>query len=293
MAIYITGDTHGEIDIHKLSSCNFPSAGLTKSDYVIIAGDFGLIWKGEPDATERYWLDWLDSKPWTTLFIDGNHENHARLSMYGVEVWNGGKVHRISESVIHLMRGQVFTLDGKTFFTMGGAASVDKALRTPYVSWWPEEIPSSRELGEAFDNLEAHNWKVDYVITHCPPAKALLQIPLLSHQIDGFGNWLQGMADALDFKQWFFGHMHEDIRLEGGRFEGLYNDIYDLQTGRRLGDCLGDGKVIAQIRERARPYPQQPRGGVLGRAAQHGGQSERMRGSERLSTRDARGAEAE
>ena len=50
--IFITGDTHGEIDIAKLNSKNFPQGNdLTKNDYVIILGDFGFIWKNEPDKT--------------------------------------------------------------------------------------------------------------------------------------------------------------------------------------------------------------------------------------------------
>ena len=72
--IYITGDTHGEIDIGKLSSKNFPQGNsLTKDDYIIILGDFGFIWKNESDKTEEYWMKWFKNKPWTTLFIDGNH----------------------------------------------------------------------------------------------------------------------------------------------------------------------------------------------------------------------------
>ena len=35
---------------------------------------------------EKYWLDWLDKKPFTTLFIDGNHENHDRLDAMEVEL---------------------------------------------------------------------------------------------------------------------------------------------------------------------------------------------------------------
>ena len=45
--IFITGDTHGDIDIQKLSSKNFPKGKtLTKNDYVIVCGDFGLVWDG-------------------------------------------------------------------------------------------------------------------------------------------------------------------------------------------------------------------------------------------------------
>ncbi|WP_246361985.1 metallophosphoesterase family protein [Paenibacillus alba] len=104
--IYITGDVHGSISIgRRLNTKNFPEQKkMTKDDFVIISGDFGLIWNG--DKEDQYWLKWLHKeKPFTTLFIDGNHENHDMLDAYPVEIWNGGKVHRINDSVIHLMRG--------------------------------------------------------------------------------------------------------------------------------------------------------------------------------------------
>ena len=42
-----------------------------------------------------------------------------------MEEWNGGKIHRIRSHVLHLMRGQIFELEGYRFFTMGGARSHD------------------------------------------------------------------------------------------------------------------------------------------------------------------------
>ena len=43
MAIYITGDTHGTIDRDKLNKENFrDEVKLTRDDYVIILGDFGV-----------------------------------------------------------------------------------------------------------------------------------------------------------------------------------------------------------------------------------------------------------
>ena len=67
--IYITGDTHGYNDIDKLTSHRWPEGSkLTKDDVLIIAGDFGLMFSPYKDETERYWLDWLDGRPWTTLF---------------------------------------------------------------------------------------------------------------------------------------------------------------------------------------------------------------------------------
>ena len=45
--IFVTGDTHGDYDIAKLNTHNFPvQRELTKEDYLIIAGDFGCVWYG-------------------------------------------------------------------------------------------------------------------------------------------------------------------------------------------------------------------------------------------------------
>jgi predicted phosphodiesterase len=123
--IYITGDCHREFT--KLTTGKFPQQKeMTKDDFVIICGDFGGIWDRDKESREeRYILNWLEGKPFTTLFVDGNHENFDRLYAYPLEEWHGGKVHKIRPSVIHLMRGQVFNIDGKSIFTFGDAKSHD------------------------------------------------------------------------------------------------------------------------------------------------------------------------
>ena len=78
--IFVTGDCHSEFN--KLSSAAFPEQkDMTKDDVVIICGDFGGIWDTDTDSRyENYWLQWLDEKPFTTVFVDGNHENFDRLN---------------------------------------------------------------------------------------------------------------------------------------------------------------------------------------------------------------------
>ncbi len=128
--IYVTGDVHG--DFTRFSSDNFPEQkGMTKADYVLICGDFGGLWDGS--KRERYWLDWLEHKPFTTLFVSGNHENYDLLAELPVAQWRGGRVQFLRPSILHLMRGQVYELAGKRLFTMGGAASTI----LPTESWIP------------------------------------------------------------------------------------------------------------------------------------------------------------
>lgn len=227
--IYITGDTHGGIDIHKLGSNKFLEGNsLTKSDYVIISGDFGFVWT--MDNKDLYWLKWFENKKFTTLFVDGNHENFDILNNLPIETWNGGKVHRINDSIFHLLRGQVYEIDGNKFFTFGGAESVDKVFREEGVSWWECEMPSENEYKEGIKNLEKVNWNVDFVVTHTCPSKVLNTINE-SHctfkEVNEINEYFDEINKKASFKNWYFGHFHRDIEIEN-KYICLYNKIMKI-----------------------------------------------------------------
>ena len=225
---YITGDLHGEIDMHKLSVDAFPEQkNLTESDYMIICGDFGCIWTG--GNRDKYLLKELSARNFTTLFVDGNHENFLLLNSYPVEQWNGGKIHRIMPNILHLMRGQWYNITGTTFFTMGGATSHDKQFRKEGVSWWPGEIPSEREYDEALAAMEKHP-SVDYIITHCAPDSTQDILSNGEYGHNRLTNFLQTCVEGtLEYKAWFFGHYHTDQKVDGKHF-ALYQQIIELPT---------------------------------------------------------------
>lgn len=225
--IIFTGDTHGSLEIKRLSFKNFPEGrNLTKNDYVIICGDFGCVWDGS--NCDKYWLDWLEDRPFTTLFVDGNHENFPLIYSYSTTIWNGGKIHQIRPSVKHLMRGQIFILNNMTFFTMGGATSVDKVYRKEGKSWWFEEIPSYNEMAEGVNNLIKYNNKVDYIITHCLPSSILNKFDKWYPQHDTLNNYLEKMiVQEVDFKKWFCGHYHIDRTIDD-KYYICYNDFLEL-----------------------------------------------------------------
>lgn len=226
MSIYITGDTHIPIDIHKLNTKNFPEQNqLTKNDYLIICGDFGGVWDNSP--SDMYWLRWLNEKTFTTLFVDGNHENFDLLNSYPIEIWHDGKIHRIKENVIHLMRGQVFEIDGKKIFTIGGASSHDKEHHNDGVSWWDDELPNDSEYVEVLDNLDKHNWKVDLVITHCVADSVLRELADW-YEHDRLTNFLETVRQSLDYKQWYFGHYHIDKNINNKNI-AIYNNIKKIK----------------------------------------------------------------
>lgn len=228
---FITGDTHGRIDVHKLNAANFPiQKELTRDDFVIVCGDFGFVWSN--DKEDLWWQKWLSDKPFTTLFCDGNHENHDLLAEYPISEWNGGKVHFIQPNVIHLMRGQVYDIDGVRFFAMGGAASHDKEYREEGVSWWAKEMPSAEEFAEAERNLEAAGWKVDYVITHDAPTSIQAYLGAGKYVVDELNAFFERLLDRLEFDTWYFGHYHQDVPM--GKYRAIYNDIVLAEKDRAM-----------------------------------------------------------
>lgn len=225
--IYVTGDTHALIDISKLDNFSNWNNNLTKADYMIIAGDAGIVWskKTLEENIKKY-----ESFPFTVLFVDGNHENFDMLNSYPIEIWNGGKIHRISDHIIHLTRGQVFTIDGITIFTMGGGTSIDYYLRTPHISWWEEEIPSINEIDEAKANLAKYDNKVDYIITHSCDTKVLYNYELrkVANKLNQFMDnaILDYFEENVSYKHWYFGHYHADIKISDKKTCLYYNIEY-------------------------------------------------------------------
>lgn len=234
--IYIVGDTHGELEIKKLSKKNWlrqmPNYP-TRHDVVIIAGDFGLVFNNVQTAAEKWWLNWLTEKPFTTLFVDGNHENHNKLAELEIVYRFGNKVGKVNDKVFHLRRGEIYTIADKKIFVMGGAMSVDKEQRIMGVSWWEKELPNWEEQDRALQNLDNHgNW-VDYIITHtCPSVVADIYIASgraapYGKLDDPTGKFFDYMIETIDFKRWYFGHWHDDWRY--GKYQMVYNNIVEVE----------------------------------------------------------------
>lgn len=84
--VYLTGDTHGDIDRFKHGKLRW----LGKRDTVVVLGDFGFVWDDSKEEQKK--LDWLRKRPYTLLFLDGSHENYDLLKQYPTEERFGGKV---------------------------------------------------------------------------------------------------------------------------------------------------------------------------------------------------------
>lgn len=236
MGIWVTGDVHGGIDMHKLSRKELKRRGLTieKDDYLIILGDFGFPFLDsdyeKPRGEYRYWMKWFGERRYTVLWIDGNHENFNFWDRQPITERFGGKVqaHPDAPNVFRLMRGEIYEIAGKTVFAFGGAASSDKALRTPDKTWWEHEEATPEEMKNAEQNLKSHGYKVDYVLTHTPPSSIMNEALGMFFTKDKTADFLNEIMALTDYKLWLCGHIHEEMLFRKVRMMSLYQSVTDI-----------------------------------------------------------------
>lgn len=244
--IYITGDCHGGFDRFE----NDKFSNLTKNDYVIICGDFGGILDQNKRARyERKRIKQLSKMKFTTLFVDGNHENFDRLYSYPIIEWHSGKVHKINSSIFHLMRGEIYEIDNKKIFAFGGASCHDipdgildddnlekideydkrhAGYRIRGYNWWGLELPTDGELRNGLDNLCKVNNKVDYIISHCAPTS--IQNAFNPYYPDNkLTKYFEEIKDKVEFKKWYFGHYHKNDDTTFDKFACLYEKIIEIK----------------------------------------------------------------
>lgn len=207
-------------DLHE----NIRFSGLTaymriakEDDLLIILGDIGLKFE-DTDENRAFTQAFLAlDKP--IAFLDGNHENFAYLDSFPEENWNGGRVHRLSEHIVHLKRGHIFRIDGKSFFAFGGCKSSpiweERGLR------YPGEEASHEECLLARENLLKNKGQVDYILTHKYETDACKTIsqPLLS-----LTKWVE---ETVTYNQWFSGHWHISQTVDE-KHQVVYDDLIRL-----------------------------------------------------------------
>lgn len=218
MKILFLGDTHGNYPFIRNAFIEYIDS--KEIDVVVQCGDFGY-WEHKESGVK--FLDQVnelcDLFDVDLYWVDGNHENHEKLrDSYSQPLENDFVQNR--EHIFHIPRGVTWEWDGVKFMGFGGAYSIDKTARTPYLSWWPQEIASESEVLHAESKGE-----VDVLISH--------DVPIGTSWIDEYlKNWrpfagtvesrtkLRAVADSCKPKFIVHGHYHVN-----------YTEVWDAPWG--------------------------------------------------------------
>lgn len=229
--IYITGDMHGSLRgerVFPFKEGNRPEfmETITPEDALIVLGDFGYTWNKQLLNTYKY--------SFPTFTVDGNHDNFTILNNCPTATMLGGEVGVIKDNVYRLKTGEVYDFNGIKMFVFGGALSIDKSMRTPYKSWWPEEIPTRDDYKRALENLEKANWDIDIFLAHTCPEDVCEEMFKYTYKVT---DPTEKMLSELEFEikshnpnanyKFFFGH-HHTFRLSE-KYICLYSEIMSLE----------------------------------------------------------------
>lgn len=237
---YVTGDCHGDFD--KLTRFAKTHA-LTRNDVIILLGDVGLNLSSKERDEKKKRL--LAGFPNMFLCIHGNHEERPfRIESYREKSWRGGTVYWEPEfpNLLFAKDGELYDFNGRKAIAIGGAYSVDKHFRLlAGMPWFPDEQPSKEIRDYVERQLEAADWRVDYVLSHTCPLH-LMPADLFLDGIDqgtvdrSTEEWLEQLYGKLRYDKWYFGHFHGNRRFADA--EMLYEEIKELGSEsfeQRLG----------------------------------------------------------
>lgn len=228
--LYFTGDTHG--DIQRFAKRNIKT--LKNGDTLFVCGDFGFVW--DNSSAEQKMLNKLTKLPFLICFIDGTHENFKLLDAYPVVPWHGAKAHKIRDNIFHLMRGQLYDFEGKTVFALGGGENPELVLKDDEEITERPEVPTKEEMLAGVESLEKAQYKVDYVITHEPPAKVRDFLMLSSTEnstVTALGAYLDELAAQTEYGKWFFGSIHTDKFISSSSVS-VFSNIIEGESGKKI-----------------------------------------------------------
>ncbi len=219
--IYLTGDTHGELDRFQKGKLRW----LGKNDTVIVLGDFGFLW--DDSKAERRMRSWLEKRRYHVLFLDGCHENFEMLAACPEQEAFGGTVRHVGGNLYYVPRGQILTIEGKKLLCFGGGESTDKEERRDGGSWWPEELPTEIEQNDCRVRLAETGDTVDYILTHDAPERLMDFAGVKQAEMSTLNAFFDSLLGTVQYKKWFFGRYHRDLTVSP-KAQCLFTDVVPL-----------------------------------------------------------------
>lgn len=232
--VVIAGDWHGNLRWAAHVVRNLRAWLPDESPRVILhAGDFG-VWRLHLSYLDHL-NDALGDEDAVVLFVHGNHEDFPFL--YELAGTNQPR-HPIAirSNITWLPAGFRWSWHGRTWLALGGAVSVDRALRTEGRDWFADETITDEQANRVIDDGRA-----DVMLCHDTPSSVRLHLPPPSRlwadrdlaRADRHREHLQSIVDTVQPSHLIHGHYH----LEVDRIVGMrHGDV------RVVGlDCDGTG----------------------------------------------------
>ncbi|MEV7618869.1 metallophosphoesterase [Microbacterium sp. NPDC089321] len=208
--VWVVGDLHGNA---RWIQTLFPA--MRRFDptirTVLQVGDYGFDHDGRGTHAVDFWARKAGIE--RVLVTLGNHEAWDRIAP--AQARAPGRAIRVSEVVWLLPRPFRMTIADRKVLSLGGASSVDKAIRTPGKDWFEEEL-----ITQAMETRAILGGRADLLLTHEAPVNAAPEVrAIIASNPDGYPpdalaisaaqrQRVQRVSNAVRPVLHFHGHMH-------------------------------------------------------------------------------------
>lgn len=232
--VLFAGDWHGSL-YQAFNALD--RAQMQDISVIIQLGDFGIY---NTEYSMKYLKQLnqsLKKRGQVLYFVDGNHEDFDYL--YSLPIQSDG-TRRVRSNIYHLPRGFRFTWLDVSFVALGGAHSVDRQVRRPHKSWWPQERVTPEELQATIDGGIG-----DVLLMHDSPAGApnlITDNPIRQAQAM---QWFpqEELMQANDHREFLRPVLAavQPVLIVHGHYHDYWVKEFDIGTTKSTIICLDEG----------------------------------------------------
>ena len=224
---YFVGDVHGEFARFNNHLTDMERKVDLKPGNLIILGDVGLgfVFKNDDGTQVNTTLQFQDlcldlhKRGWTVYCVRGNHDRPS-------EWW--GSTESTTPGMPRMLRdNSTITINGKLFYVVGGATSIDKNGRTPGKTWFEGEA-----LFVPVEAMKDMKGKIYGVLSHTgpnPPGRDYAS-NLPSNVLSDL-EWERIQLKRLERmlpEKWYFGHFHTSSSFDVNGIKCNCLDIFEI-----------------------------------------------------------------
>lgn len=167
----VCGDWHANVGWMEFALNHIATQNI---ELVVHVGDLGFFpnWDNVPDGFLTPMNDLLAENGLQMVFIDGNHDDHSVLKTQSQDYEKLGSPLPSWNRITYMPRGSLLEFpeasrDWRRWLMVGGAASIDRDMRTPGLDWWLDEALTDTDVERA------SAWEgINVLVAHdCPALK--------------------------------------------------------------------------------------------------------------------------
>lgn len=254
--ILLSGDSHCDVNHLKAISARMEKF---ECDKAFVLGDFGWWPK---DKQGKKFVEACGNLDFPIYFLAGNHEDHEDLEKHEqYPDYNDEGFIEVSHNILYAPTGFRWEWDGVRFLSVGGAYSIDRKYRVKFISWFPQEIITEKDIDKLLVTDVNFKHDVDVIFSHDAP-RGVDMARNFAIEFGEFKTFDLDPGTALNMDRlriacdwWkpshlYHGHWHLRYTQEHEFYDSVSRESYDIMiTGLNCNQTGGEAFYVLDTKD--------------------------------------------